>query len=284
MCLFVMIMLMLPEYTGEHYRQPSHARPFAGARWRATGAGNHRREVHDVTALRRIQAKARHPRDLGRAVVRRVVPGSPRFGLPWLVKPDGSVTFHERGFVAPDGPSALLARHNYETRRIRNELSGARFRRSLELGCGFGRLSMTFAEHAEEHVAVDINDAALGSARAAYPDISFESVPAGQLPYPPDHFDLVCSWTVIQQVRPEMIRNTCDEIRRWMAPVATLLLCEETRRPDGPGGHTWHRTVRDYEALFDPLVLVSHGPIEEIDRIAGMASPGEVMNFLGQGR
>lgn len=230
-----------------------------------------------MTALRRIATKARNPLDLGRAVLRRVVPASPRFGFPWLQQPDGSVTFHERGFVEAASPSALLARHNYETQRIREELSGLTFRRSLEVGCGFGRLSTTFASFSDEHVAVDVNETALAAARVAYPDIAFEHVVPSVLPFPTGHFDLVCTWTVIQHVRPEMIQNTCDELRRVLAPGGTMLLCEETRDPHGAASHTWHRTVEEYRSLLSPLVLRRHGYIHEIDRIPGMTSPGEVM-------
>jgi SAM-dependent methyltransferase len=237
-----------------------------------------------MLALRKLRAKATHPRDLGEAVLRRIVPASPRFGFPWVQQADGAVTFRERGFVAAPGPSALLARHNHETRRIRRELAGARIGRSLELGCGFGRLSMVFAELSDAHVAVDINESALASARAAYPDVVFEQVSPSRLPFPDDDFDLVCSWTVLQHVRPDMIRAVCDEVLRVLAPAGTLLLCEETREPEAEGVHTWHRTVQDYEELFAPLVLHSHGTIAEIDRISGMDSPGEVMRFVDEGR
>lgn len=222
---------------------------------------------------------AGNPRQLGRAVLRRIVPASPRYGHPWVKRPDGTVTFHERGFVAATNPSGLLARHNYETRRIRQELSGSVNRRSLELGCGFGRLSMTFAEFSEDHQAVDVNADALASASTAYPEIAFEVTSPSALSFPADHFDLVCSWTVLQHVQPHTVQDLCDEVRRVLAPGGTLLLCEETRCPDVLGDATWHRSVKEYESLFAPLVLRHHGYIEEIDRIPGMTSPGEIMHF-----
>lgn len=236
-----------------------------------------------MTLVAQALAKAKDdPRGLASAVVRRIVPWSPKFGAPWIHLDDGSVTFHERGFVSADSPSALLARHNYEGQRIRRELRDfPRFSRSLEVGCGFGRLSMIFAEHSDEHVAVDINPVALELARATYPQIRFEETKPTRLEFPDDHFDLVATWTVVQHIRPEKVGELCADIKRVLAPGGVLLLCEETREPEkqSPRGHTWHRIVEDYETLFDPLVLEEYGYIDELDAIAGLVSPGRVMRF-----
>lgn len=229
----------------------------------------------------RVLSKIKDPRGLAAAGLRRLVPNSPRYGFPWVHRPDGSVTFHERGFVAAASPSALLARHNYETQRIRQELAGSAFARSLEIGCGFGRLTMTFAEHSKHHVAVDINGDALAAARVSYPQCTFEQTSPSGLPFPDDHFELVCSWTVIQHVRPEKIEAMCDDLLRVLTPGGTLLICEETRNPDGPSRHTWHRRVQEYERLLSPLALDHHSYITELDRMPGMQSPGEVMLFRG---
>ncbi len=102
-----------------------------------------------------------------------------------------------------------------------------------------------------------------------------------QLPFPDGHFDLVCTWTVVQHIRPALISNACAEIRRVLAPGGSLLICEETRDPETSGGHTWHRPVDDYKRLFTPLALMRHGPIDELDQIPGSGSPGEVMMFCG---
>lgn len=219
------------------------------------------------------------PQRVPSAVVRRLFPNSPRFGFQWVKLPDGSVTFRERGFVAASSPSELLARHNYEVRRIHHELHDMHFSRSLEIGCGFGRLSITIAEHSDHHVAVDINDIALRTARSTYPSIDFRHGGTDALPFPDKTFGLVVTWTVLQHVRPERIDGACAEILRTLTPEATVLLCEETRNPHDTGGHTWHRRIEDYERLLAPLRLVSHGPIEEIAAMPGLESPGEVMIF-----
>ena len=233
------------------------------------------------TRRQRLLKLVREPGRVPGAVLRRALPRSQRFGFPWVELPDGSVTFHERGFVAATSPAMLLARHNYETRRIASALSGIRASRSLEVGCGFGRLSLTIAEHSDAHTAIDINRDALDLAQASYPRIDFQYGSAESLPFLDATFDLLVTWTVLQHVRPERIDRACSELVRVLASGATVLLCEETARPHDSGGHTWHRTVQDYERLLSPLTLVTHGTIVEIESIPGMESPGEIMVFRG---
>ena len=212
--------------------------------------------------------------------MRRLFPGSPRFGGNVIRLDDGTVTFHERGFVSADSPVALLARHNYEVECIRRILRDRRFHNSLEIGCGFGRLSPIFARASQRHQAVDINTDALAIARQTYPAVSFELGSATALPFRDGQFDFVVTWTVIQHVPPDRIQAACEEIKRVLAPGGLLLTCEETRyatRPVSARAHTWHRAIEDYAKMFSPLALESSGDIVEIDRLPGQESPGTVM-------
>lgn len=80
----------------------------------------------------------------------------------------------------------LLARHNFELTRVRRELHDVHARRSLEVGCAYGRLSMAIADHSDSDIAIDINDNAVAVARATYPDIDFRPGSALSLPFPDD--------------------------------------------------------------------------------------------------
>jgi ubiquinone/menaquinone biosynthesis C-methylase UbiE len=128
------------------------------------------------------------------------------------------VTFRDAGFVSAPTLQMLLARHNFELNRIRELLDGLRFNRSLEIGCGFGRLSLVFAEHSMHHVAVDINDDALMLARSTYPAIDFRQSSVTHLPFADAYFDLVSTWTVLQHVRPEFVQQAAQEIARVTSP------------------------------------------------------------------
>ena len=197
--------------------------------------------------------------------------------------PDGSVTFRSVGFVAAPTSEMLLARHNFELIRIKQLLQPPlRFNRSLEIGCGFGRLSLAFGELSMHHVAVDINNDALTLARSTYPTIDFRQASATELPFADGYFDLVVTWTVLQHLRPAFMQKAAQEITRVTFPMGTLLLCEETRLAGQPvprNTHTWHRTVDDYCELFPSFTLISDAFIDQIDRMPGMTSPGRVMLF-----
>jgi len=232
-----------------------------------------------------MQRLLQDPGRIPGALLRRVLPNHPRRGYPWVRLADGSITFRETGFVAADSPALLLARHNYEVACIRRLLHGRAIGQSLEVGCGYGRLTPTFAEFSALHVAVDINSDALTYARETYPGHDFRIASVRQLPFAEGQFDLVVTWTVLQHVPPDRIAVACGELNRVLASGGTLLLCEETRHADQPmvrRPHTWHRRSEDYQELLAPLELTYSSDIDEISRLPGMESPGTVMVWTKQ--
>ena len=126
-----------------------------------------------MAASSRAAKFLRKPGRLPAAIVRRILPRHPRYGFTWVHLPDGSVTFREAGFVSASSPALLLARHNFETARIMALLSDRQAEASLEVGCGYGRLTPTFARFSRRHTAIDINPDALAQARATYPTYDF---------------------------------------------------------------------------------------------------------------
>jgi ubiquinone/menaquinone biosynthesis C-methylase UbiE len=216
-------------------------------------------------------------RRIASGAYRRIDPNS-TWGLGW--KRQGEfVTFEWGGFVEAPSISMLFARHHYETTIIRRLLADKGVKRSLELGCGFGRLTPTFASLSQEHLAIDINTEALGAASSAYPQLHFQYYDGGALPFDDGAFDLVASWTVVQHIRPTMIDATLRELLRVLAPRGRALLCEETREPGAPTRHSWHRAPSFYEDHLRPLRLTYSSYIEEIDKLPGCVSPGRVMLF-----
>ena len=158
------------------------------------------------------------------------------WGFPWQRSGD-FVTFRWDGFVAAPSIPLLFARHHYETAVIDQLLGDANVQRSLEFGCGFGRLTSTFVRLSGHHTAIDIDEKALAAARAAYPDYSFRLFDGRRLPFADDAFDLVVSWTVLQHITPEFIEDALVEILRVLGSGGRLLLCEETRSPGDPTQH-----------------------------------------------
>jgi ubiquinone/menaquinone biosynthesis C-methylase UbiE len=173
----------------------------------------------------------------------------------------------------------LLTRHNWETHYIRRLLAGIVVERSLEIGCGFGRLSPIFSEFSRHHIGVDINQDALATARLSYPDLHFQGASVTSLPFVEESFDLVTTWTVLQHIPPARMHEAVEELKRVLSRNGRLLICEETRKLDQSDQHTWHRPLASYVEAFAPLTLQWESYIEEIDRLPGMETPGRVMLF-----
>lgn len=228
--------------------------------------------------IMRLAAKALHnPSKIVPALIGRAFPSS-KWGPNW--KPlNGFWTFREDGFAVAPGPAALLARQYWETTTIRRYLAGLKARTSLEIGCGYGRLSPILAEFSANHTAIDINPEALGKARKYYPGIDFRQASATELPVGDASQDLVVTWTVLQHIPAPAIEKALAEIRRVLKQGGTLLLCEATMFPNGKAEHIWDRERGFYERAFPGLRCVAGDYIRELDAITGPGSPGEVMLF-----
>jgi SAM-dependent methyltransferase len=211
-----------------------------------------------------------------------------------LFRPHGSVvrqgefvTFRPEGFVEAKDPGSLLCRHYYEVMHLRRCLGlmaeqGITPGRSLEIGCGFGRLSPYIAEHFEQHTAVDINNWALSEAKQFYPKISFSVASATELQFPDHSFDVVITWTVVQHIPNSLVSKALSEIKRVAKPKSLIILCEATLyagRPEKSGQHTHDRFPEFYAEAFSPRRLIVSEFITELDQISSMDSPGRLMVF-----
>jgi SAM-dependent methyltransferase len=205
------------------------------------------------------------------------------WGLPWDHRGD-FVTFDWHGFVDAPSIPLLFARHHHETVTIEQLLTDKDVQRSLEFGCGFGRLTPTFARLSARHTAVDIDADALAAARGAYPSLDFQLFDGRELPFKDDTFDLVVTWAVLQHIRPELIDEVLAEVLRVLRADGRLLLYEGTRGAGEATRHSWHRHPSFYQQRVEPLRLTHSEDIAEIDRIEGLESPGRVMLFEPQVR
>ncbi len=197
------------------------------------------------------------------------------------------ITFEPMGFVTAADPSTLFFRHYHEAKQLRRCLSlaeemGVVTGKSLEIGCGYGRLSPIIAEHFEQHTAVDINAWGIAQARQFYPHISFSEASATKLPFPDHHFDAVVTWTVLQHIPNQLIDTALNEIKRVAKPKALVVLCETTfhaGEPETKGQHTHDRFPEFYAESLAPLQLIVSEFFPELDRVPGVCSPGRLMVF-----
>jgi ubiquinone/menaquinone biosynthesis C-methylase UbiE len=216
-----------------------------------------------------------------------------KFGPNWY-KQGNFITFKTEGFADAPSIPALMARNFYEVKYLRDILGklpthDMKPSKSLEIGCGYGRLSPFIAEFFDEHYAVDINKSALDTARSLYPSVNFSNinsinfveVSATELPFESSTFDCIITWTVLQHIPPKLIDSAIAEINRVAKERAFIILCEATRYPEKviPSSHTQDRSEEFYVRSFPNKLLVISTYIDEIDNVEGMETPGRLMVF-----
>jgi SAM-dependent methyltransferase len=134
--------------------------------------------------------------------------------------------------------------------------------KSLEIGCGYGRLSPWIADLSEQHIAIDPNKESIEKAREQYPHIQFQNELAQELPFKENTFDLLVAWTVLQHIPPNKIQSATDEIQRVTKNDGLLIVTENTKE-DNNGPTAWGRSEGEYEELLGKRVVESHPkPVE----------------------
>ncbi|WP_049927031.1 class I SAM-dependent methyltransferase [Halopiger goleimassiliensis] len=187
-----------------------------------------------------------------------LVPSS-RWGPEWRRR-DGVVTFEPGGYAASPRTrpefAANLAHEVSGLWALLDDLEAHDLDRSLEVGCGYGRLSPWLATRSDWHVALDPDGRALANATEQYREWELEFVRgrAETLPCPDDAFDLVVTWTVLQHVPDGTIGAATSELRRVLSPDGHLVCCERVEPP--ADDHIWPRSIEEYDRLLAPLSLV----------------------------
>ena len=164
------------------------------------------------------------------------------------------------------GPSANL-RNYLEQRDVRKCLAEARARRpiarAVDVGCGYGRLTMVLSEVAAEVIGFEREEALVRTAASLLPHISFRSVSSlGQLPCSSGFADFGMTFTVLQHMRNADALSAIAELKRVVGN-GSVLLVEETDPAAsdndpvaGEGGLTVGRAVETYQEWMQPFRLV----------------------------
>lgn len=254
--------LLLRVAVGRQSRAKGRRRPIE--RYRDNQAGHVIGATGDVRQAMRskltvVKRGLTHPTQIPGYLLGKLFPAS---GWGSVVEfRDDFITFRPGGFVqgARSRP-AFSAKLYYHVRGLQDaiETFAAPVHRSLEIGCGYGRLTPWIAEYAEKAYATEPNTEALEDAGSQYPAVEFRSDLVQELSFRDDRFDLVVSWTVLQHVGPEDIARATAEIDRVLAPDGVLILTEQTASLDRD--NAWGRAESTYEDLFPSLELIESRP------------------------
>jgi len=181
-----------------------------------------------------------------------------------------------------------------EVKLLNKAIGSYHAKRSLEIGCGYGRLTPWISEHSNKHYAIDPESDLLNDAKKFYPNIYFYNAKAQKLPFPNEYFDLCVSWTVLQHIPPKELTKAISEIKRVCTSKAIIILAErvgnsrcyqeyvsEKWKDIFLVRRTWSRTLEKWKAVFYPYKLTWSK-----ERKIGESSDinvGLVMRFEGTG-
>ena len=139
--------------------------------------------------------------------------------------------------------------------------------KSLDFGCGVGRLSQPLAAHFDEVHGVDIAASMIANAQRynMHPEKCFYHVNEGANleSFASGEFAFICSLITLQHMRPEYSRQYLAEFARILRPGGVLVF----QLPDCPT--RWYRTVSFASALVKKLPV-------RLDRGAARAEPPKV--------
>ena len=140
-----------------------------------------------------------------------------------------------------------------ETKLLNKAIGSYHAKKSLEIGCGYGRLTPWIAEHSDKHYAIEPEPLLLKDAKKLYPSIYFYQAKAQKLPFANSYFDLCVSWTVLQHILPKELTKAVNEIKRVWTPEAIIILAEGVGKQRG--GEYWEHTIEEWIDLFSPWRL-----------------------------
>lgn len=187
----------------------------------------------------------------------------------------------QEGDVATDRVGKSLAYPEFsarlwaEVKLLESAVGTKRALNSLEIGCGYGRLTPWISAFSDVHYAIEPERKLLASAEKLYPWVTFRQAKAEAIPFPDRTFDLVVSWTVLQHIKPKIILACVDEIKRVSSEDAVLVIAEGVGRGKVRG--YWERTSSEWNDLLSPWKLSWSTPRRLETTYSGEA--GQIMRF-----
>ena len=127
--------------------------------------------------------------------------------------------------------------------------------RVLDAGCGEGYGSAILAERATAVTGIDLDPTVIEHAAEAYPRAQFEAADLGALPFPPDSFDAVVSFQVVEHMQSP--RDYAAECAKVLRPGGLLIPSTPNRLTFSPEGmrnpfHTVEFAPDELRALLEP--------------------------------
>jgi SAM-dependent methyltransferase len=158
--------------------------------------------------------------------------------------------------IADAGIAHYALRLYREVMLLEKTLDGLKVERSLELGCGYGRLTPWIKEHSEQHFAVEPEESLLKDAKTLNPQVKFHNAKAQKLPFAEEFFDLIVTWTVLQHIPPNELAEAIKELKRVAKKQGVFIITEGTSAYKGET--EWFYSIEEWKKMFYPWKLTKH--------------------------
>jgi len=181
------------------------------------------------------------------------VPSYVRWRLrDWLTP--GRLSFDQQSVTGTRTAPELAREIHTDVELLNRGLGDMAADRSLEVGCGFGRLTPWIARYADSHVAIEPEGHLIADAAAQYPNDPFVRAGGQRLPFPADTFDLVVTTSVLMHVPPDAVGDIGQELVRVATDDAVVTISEKTGGEDDVG-RVFARSPDTYAELLGPFEL-----------------------------
>ncbi len=139
------------------------------------------------------------------------------------------------------------------------------FKRILDLGCGWGRISKMIVKFCSEIYGVDLAEWPIEETKRVVPTGKFQTYDGEHLPFKDKFFGGFITWTVLQHIHPDLIDKICKELDR-VSDVGTSSIIYENTTPWAVNSeYTWFRSVDEYKFLFPNFEIISKSDLNWID-------------------
>lgn len=126
--------------------------------------------------------------------------------------------------------------------------------RVLDAGCGTGRWARLLVDRGASVVGVDLSPTAIATARALVPEAEFHCQDLLAVTFPPQHFDLIVSVTVLQHLPYQEQERVFLRFRQLLKPGGYVVMLENIR---DRGRHVFARDLDGWMAVAEHCNLVT---------------------------
>lgn len=127
-------------------------------------------------------------------------------------------------------------------------IAGIPVGKALDVGCGTGRWCALLNSRGWSVTGIDLQPDTIASNRELIPDVTFEVMPADDLQFGENHFDLATSVTVLQHIPYGIQEAIAESLYRVIAKGGHVLIIENTVDKDF---HVFSRSLEEWKALFE---------------------------------